>query len=183
MQSFSVNAFICQDDLRFLRLLCVEVQRFSENAIILLLLSRFSLFRGMRIWPPAAGRRDVDFELIFKRLGGGNFLKMQSCFFKMRWSFFAFFCQSRWHASTSDCSIGIHYDVTRLRPALPALAQTQPPPCSRLCLCCVVSSCHENRLKFRIRNSRTALHYSFSFWMIQPETVPSQLRRLQHSGK
>ena len=67
MQSFSVNAFICQDDLRFLRLLCVEVQRFSENAIILLLLSRFSLFRGMRIWPPAAGQWDVDFQTARRR--------------------------------------------------------------------------------------------------------------------
>ena len=34
--------------------------------------------RRMRIWPPAAGRRDVDFELIFKRLGGGNFLKCEN---------------------------------------------------------------------------------------------------------
>ena len=32
----------------------------------------------------------------------------------------------------------VHHDVTRPRPALPALAQTQPSPCPRLRLCCLV---------------------------------------------
>ena len=36
------------------------------------------------------------------------------------------------------CSRRIHYSATRWRPASPALAQTQPSPCSRLRLCCLV---------------------------------------------
>ena len=34
--------------------------------------------------------------------------------------------------------MGIRYSATRPRPALPALAQTQPSPCPRLRLCCLV---------------------------------------------
>ena len=34
--------------------------------------------------------------------------------------------------------MGIRYSATRQRPALPALAQTQPSPCPRLRLCCLV---------------------------------------------
>ena len=38
----------------------------------------------------------------------------------------------------------VHHDVTRPRPALPALAQTQPSPCPRLRLCSlVVIGCHD----------------------------------------
>ena len=53
------------------------------------------------------------------------------------------------------CSRRIQYSVTRWRPASPALAQTQPSPCSRLRLCCLVVLAASRDLIFAERSYPT----------------------------
>ena len=49
----------------------------------------------------------------------------------------------------------VHHDVTRPRPALSALAQTQPSPCPRLRLCCLVVTQKETSDTFiKLRRGR-----------------------------
>ena len=58
----------------------------------------------------------------------------------------------------------VHHDVTRPRPALPALAQTQPSPCPRLRLCCLVfkyfSGTAQISLGFSARRSGLGMSFS-----------------------
>ena len=106
--------------------------------------SRWEL--GMIVFTRLGGRGSVAVRgmIVFNRPSNSN-----STLLSLRFVLFTYFPRRQTKVIEVSSLVGIlqfisarlrdvHHDVTRPRPALPALAQTQPSPCPRLRLCCLV---------------------------------------------